>query len=300
MIICRGSMALCDLCLSVPFLSLPSLPSSLDAISTVARISELKQVGFSSRPGEDIQNEAKEGRCPFGFAFHRDLSGLESSANSCCLCKIVHAGVRAWLDMWEHAAANDKAFVEFQRGNHPIPTDQQLWLTACSNRQQGFYVWAQNPANKSWFYLLTVIGFSVESSEYFDVSYMQGFLKSTKQIFAANPLAEIFPARPLVQDSASIFNLDLVATWLRRCAEGHTNEECSKSSTKLPTRVLDVGVVGDIIRLVDGDQYEGKYAALSYCVRSVQMSYIATLHDAQLTFQFGYPVGKLPSFHYVA
>lgn len=133
-------MALCDLCLSVPFLSLPSPPAALNITSTVACNEEAKQVGFWSRPLEDTPNEAEELRRPFGFAFHRDLSRLESSANSCSLCKVVHAGVRTWLDMWDDAAANDTPSIDFQRGNQPIPTDQQLWLTARSNRQQGFFV----------------------------------------------------------------------------------------------------------------------------------------------------------------
>lgn len=169
-------MALCDLCLSVPFLSLPSPPAALNIISTVACNEETKQVGFISGPEEGIKNDAEELEGPFGFAFHCDLSRLESSANSCSLCKIVHAGVRTWLDMWHDAAANNNASIEFQRGNEPIPTDQQLWLTACPRPQQGFYVWAQNPARKAWFYLLTVVGFSVESSECFDVLYMEGLL----------------------------------------------------------------------------------------------------------------------------
>lgn len=154
-------MALCDLCLSVPFLSLPSPPPGLNSLSTFANNEETIQVG--------IRKESEETRGPFGFAFHRDLNGLESSANSCALCKIVHTGVRAWLDTWNDAATNDKVFIEFRRDSQPIPTNQQLWLTACSNRQQGFCVWAQNPARKSWFYMLTVVGFSVESSQYLDV-----------------------------------------------------------------------------------------------------------------------------------
>lgn len=173
-------MALCDLCLSVPFLCLPSPPAALKGITTVAGNEETKQVGFVSRPQQDIPDEAEELKRPFGFAFHRDLSRLESSANSCSLCKIVHAGVRTWLDMWDDAAASNTPSDEFQRGNQPIPTDQQLWLTARSKYQRGFYVWAQNPARKAWFYLLTVVGFSVESSECFNVFYMQEILKSTK------------------------------------------------------------------------------------------------------------------------
>lgn len=268
-------MALCDLCLSIPFLSLPSTPR-VRSISTVAGNEEAKQVSFSSRPGEDIQNEAEETRGPYGFAFHRDLNGLESSAKSCPLCKVVNAGVRAWLDMWNDAATNNKVFIEFHRASQPIPTDQRLWLTACSNRQQGFYVWAQNPAEESMFYLLTIVGFSVESSRCLDVLYILIFLNRTEGTFAANSLAEVFPTRPLVRDSASVSNQDLVAAWLRRCAEGHKNKECSKLSTTLPTRVLDVGFAGDIIRLVDGGQYKGKYAALSYCVRTSKRLYRAT------------------------
>lgn len=174
-------MALCDLCLSVPFLSLPSTPL-VRSSRAVTSNEEIQQASFSPEPGEDIQNEAEEARGPFGFAFHRDLNGLESSAKSCPLCKIVHAGVRAWLDIWNDAATNDKAFIELRMDDHPIPTHQQLWLTARSNGQQGFCVWAQNPAEESMFYLLTVVGFSVESSQCLDVLYIPIVFNSTKPI----------------------------------------------------------------------------------------------------------------------
>lgn len=173
-------MALCDLCLSVPFLSLPSPPSGLDAIGKGPGRQELYQASFSSEPGENIQNEAGETRGPFGFAFHRDLSGLENSAKSCPLCKIVNAGVRAWLDISNDAATN-KHFIEMHKDSQTLPTNQQLWLTACSKPQQGFFVWTQKPARDSTFYLLTVVGFSVESSQYLDVLYILIVFFSTKR-----------------------------------------------------------------------------------------------------------------------
>lgn len=173
-------MALCDLCLSVPFLSLPPLPLWADLISTFSDNEETIEVGFLSGTGEDVQDETEETRGPFGFAFHRDLNGLESSANSCPLCKIVHTGVRAWLEMWNDAASDDKVFIEFHRDSRPIPTDQQLWLTARSHRQPGFCVWAQNPVERSWFYLLTIVGFGVESSQCLGVFYILISLNSTK------------------------------------------------------------------------------------------------------------------------
>lgn len=37
----------------------------------------------------------------------------------------------------------------------------------------------------------------------------------------------------------------------------------------LPTRILDVGVDGDTIRLVDGLRKTGLYVCLSYCVREL-------------------------------
>lgn len=148
-------MGLCDLCLSIPYLSLPSLPPKLDSISHDAGKEKFIEVDFSSG-----MKEGAEARDPFGFAFHRDLNRLGNSASSCPLCKLVYAGVRAWSDMTKDAAAND-----FRRTRQAILTDQQLWLTSCSNGQQGFYVWVKKPTRKWAFYLLTVVGFSVESSQ---------------------------------------------------------------------------------------------------------------------------------------
>lgn len=120
-------------------------------------------------------------------------------------------------------------------------------------------------------------------------------------IITENPLAGIFPARPLIRDSGSSYNLDIVATWVARCTEGHKNEawDCSKTSTILPTRVLDVGITGGIIRLVNGDQHQGKYATLSYRVGSVSNSSAFILYYVQLILGFNGLVGKLYPLHHV-
>lgn len=73
--------------------------------------------------------------------------------------------------------------------------------------------------------------------------------------------------RPLETDSASDQSLELVASWLQKCTSEHASGRCSEESTVLPTRVLDIGSHGDIIKLVDGTHQRGKYASLSYCVR---------------------------------
>lgn len=161
-------MSLCDLCLTVPFLDLPSPPSLSNNGFVVNE--ETKEGSFD--PEEDIQNEAGEILPHIGFPFHRDLCALERSANTCPLCQIVQAGVRKWIDIWNDAATNDEAFIKHSKHECPIPNGQQLWLTACSSRAQGFYVWAQVPTRKSSAYLLTAVGFSVESSQCLNVSHM--------------------------------------------------------------------------------------------------------------------------------
>lgn len=72
--------------------------------------------------------------------------------------------------------------------------------------------------------------------------------------------------RPLEPDSASSPSLDFVDSWLRKCTTEHHAGRCSEESTVLPTRVLDIGSDGDIIKLVDGTDLTGRYACLSYCV----------------------------------
>lgn len=72
--------------------------------------------------------------------------------------------------------------------------------------------------------------------------------------------------RPLELDSASDASLDFVASWLQKCTREHATGRCSQGSTVLPTRVLDIGSQGDIIKLVDVTDQMGKYASLSYCV----------------------------------
>lgn len=165
-------MALCDLCLTIPFLSLPSPP--LFPISS-ARNAELRE-GFSLE-GEEIRNGRGEIGVPIGFPFHRDLDALQSSAETCPLCEIVQGGVRAWIDIWDdedarcHSSSSEPSAF---RDRQPIPMGQQLWLTACANGAQGFYVWAKNPTRRvrPGLNLLTTVGFSVESSRYLSVSLM--------------------------------------------------------------------------------------------------------------------------------
>lgn len=61
---------------------------------------------------------------------------------------------------------------------------------------------------------------------------------------------------------------------MKECSEDH--QECLKEPSLLPTRILDAGAEGDVIRLVDGLHRTGLYVCLSYCVSSLS-SYIFLL-----------------------
>lgn len=155
-------MPLCDLCLTVPFTALPRLPQERRGMTTTADNIESTQIMFQA--GDEITSPHAELPDQIGFPFHRDLDALASSARSCPVCSIAQTGVQGWIDRWEDAAKNNKSFIEFSLQRDPVPTDQQLWLTACDDGEQGFCLWAKNPATTKYLNLLAAVRFYVEPS----------------------------------------------------------------------------------------------------------------------------------------
>lgn len=156
-------MPLCELCLTVPFTALPRLPQEHRGMTTVANDAENTQIMFQA--GDEITSPDADLPDQIGFAFHENLEALALSARSCPVCEIAQTGVQGWIDRWEDAAKNSKSFIEFGLKREPIPTGQQLWLTACDDGEQGFYLWAKNPATPKYLYLLATVRFFVESSQ---------------------------------------------------------------------------------------------------------------------------------------
>lgn len=154
------TMALCGLCLTVPFTALPRLTGERRGTTLLADNAESPQIMFQA--GDEIDSPDAELPHQIGFPFHRDLDALSLSARSCPICNIAQTGVQGWIDRWEDAAKNDKSFIEFDLQRDPIPVGQQLWLTACDDGEQGFCVWAKNPATPKFLYLLAVVRFYVE------------------------------------------------------------------------------------------------------------------------------------------
>lgn len=155
-------MPLCDLCLTVPFTALPRLPQERRGLFTVADNAESTQVTFQA--GDEITSPDAELPDPIGFPFHEDLEALALSARSCPVCNIAQAGVQGWIDRWEDAAKNNKSFIEFSLQRQPVPTGQRLWLTACDDGEQGFFLWAKNPAKPKYLYQLAAVRLYAESS----------------------------------------------------------------------------------------------------------------------------------------
>jgi len=152
-------MALCSLCCELPFASLPDPPSN-QSFARVNDNSELPALWLSSpNQGETIQSE------PLGFTWHKHLSALALSAESCVLCSIIQDGVKQWLSHFEEAGKNP-LFVEFHEAIHQVPEGQQLWVTKRYGDAPGMLVFVRNPVKSRVFvYLLTGVSFAVNDSK---------------------------------------------------------------------------------------------------------------------------------------
>ncbi|KAF7925692.1 uncharacterized protein EAE98_006917 [Botrytis deweyae] len=79
-------------------------------------------------------------------------------------------------------------------------------------------------------------------------------------------LAKRVPFRPLSSDVSSKESFDIICTWLQQCLSKH--EKCQNRdeiNQKLPTRVIDVQHEGQDPFLVETNQRNGNWVALSYC-----------------------------------
>jgi hypothetical protein len=76
------------------------------------------------------------------------------------------------------------------------------------------------------------------------------------------PLADIIPGRLRLSDSASELSFRRIINWVTSCEMGHP---CARSMTPLPTRVLDVGLQSQYVKLVETVDKPGIYTTLSHC-----------------------------------
>jgi hypothetical protein len=250
-------MALCNLCQQIPFASLPSLPEGQDGGCRVADNKEMPEIWWTRKSN----NEPAQLKGPIGFAWHESFNALAESAQAGCpLCTLVQTGVQIWLDYYREAERTDLGWIEFNKGDQPIPSEERLWLTKRFGGGDGFLVFARNPISKHRVrvYFLTGVNLSVDVD---------------------SVLASKFSLRPIERDSGSRKCLDTAASLVSNCIDKH--ERCATEVTPLPSRVLDVGSTGDTIRLMDCPSgLRGKYICLSHCWGSSE-----TLTTTQESYQ---------------
>ncbi|KAM0208015.1 hypothetical protein ACHAPQ_005709 [Fusarium lateritium] len=106
------------------------------------------------------------------------------------------------------------------------------------------------------------------------------------------PWNHVQPLPEICDDHLSTQGLGFINACLRTCLEGH--EHCRQDNPVLPTRVIDIGSVGeDYVRLVETENKgRGEYTALSYCWGS-QASVKTEIGNVE-SMKFGIAVKDLP------
>lgn len=248
-------MTLCNICLDIPFLSLPEAPPRGTGRYTWDQFGSIfDRVCVSNL---------------VATPYYENIADLAASDQSCPICFVVRIGVQRWREKWEKLP-NKRS--DSPWGIDTMPEHEPLVLTQCANGQQGFIVWSNDPVQKWTYEILAVVGFAVDEGK--RVCCLANFPNEAplepsdadKLMATASPLAAICPMRPFHEESGCKYNLDVAAAWVQTCCQEH--EKCRTGPGPLPTRVLHVGTAGDMIRLVDGSSMTGEYSCLSYCVSS--------------------------------
>jgi hypothetical protein len=151
-------MVLCTICSTIPFASLPPPPLPSGSIR-IADKDNLPELWY-----EDSKELATDS--VLGFKWHENLDALAVSANSCPLCDLTQKGAQAWLELYEDASNNDKAFVEFNKSHSSIPQGKQLWLTKRFGGGPGFIVLLRGRKNARRVILLAAVSFAVRTGRY--------------------------------------------------------------------------------------------------------------------------------------
>ncbi|KAK7523485.1 heterokaryon incompatibility protein-domain-containing protein [Phyllosticta citriasiana] len=256
-------MALCKLCLTIPFENLPPFPESPDHFR-VADQDDMPELWYGI-PGSRKSRDAPKD--PLGFPYHQNFSRLEDSAVTCSLCRLVQAGVLRWKELHGKALRTDRSFAEFRADKQPFPEKQRLWLTRRPSNSKGFVVLARNPTRLG-VYLLAGVSFGVKAGGFCHIQQLH--LICTDKLHPGTPLASKIPLRPVEVNSGTSTSLDKVKSWLEDCVENH--EQSTSGDPSLPSRVLDISPGGNDIQIVSGLGCSGDYACLSYCWGSSRAS----------------------------
>jgi hypothetical protein len=250
-------MTLCNLCSGIPFSDLPPPPSRF--ANWVWIDGNKETIQFWNEPGDLL-----------GRPWHRSLGTLAELAKpECLICNIVQKAVRDWVAYYDKAEKNQR-YQKALRNHDRVPYSAGLYVTGRIGGTPGFaifsYEFKSHPMGAS---LLAAIGFTT----------------------GAAGLSPSIPLPALDRDSGSSRSLDLAAAWVRECVDEHPN--CGGSSGTLPTRVLDAGASGDVVKLIETNASEGTYAALSYCWGN-SSSNLTTTRASYKARLCGMPLSDMP------
>lgn len=259
-------MALCQLCQSIPFTSLPSVPEGLNSSTRVGDKNELPVLFWR----DETKDEFLKLKDPIGFPWHKCFDELaESARTGCPICTIVQTGVQIWSDHYQEVERTNPAWHHFYKKSHAFPKEEKLWLTKRFGGGDGFIVLTRNPI-KNGVYFITGVNFAVD---------------------ADSAVTSKLLLRPIERDSGSRQALDIAASLVSNCIEKH--ERCAKELTPLPSRVLDVDSTGDTVRLIDCHaDLRGRYISLSHCWGSSET--LTTTQESYEAHTQGVPLSHLP------
>ncbi|KAI5919262.1 heterokaryon incompatibility protein-domain-containing protein [Camillea tinctor] len=179
---------------------------------------------------------------PPGFKHKCGIEVLYESALSCELCAIIHECLGKFIGVFTDYMQND----EIARSVRPFgsPGSFQLWLCARRQDAPGFLIYTDSSKNNDIFEVGEV-AFGVRNED--------------------STLHHKFPGRVIEDDPGTEKTLSRAREWLTSCQDTHPH--CRRSSTKLPTRILDVQSCRSdgMVKLLDTGEEHAIYATLSYC-----------------------------------
>ncbi|KAF2191138.1 hypothetical protein K469DRAFT_365318 [Zopfia rhizophila CBS 207.26] len=150
-------MGLCDLCQTVEFDDLPSLPAHYQETTrpwdSLMVFLSLRLIN-ARRAGES--DKVEEFSQPLGRPHHQSIEELKSAAECCSICSLIAQAVSQSLAALEEGKM-DARYVYHKR--HERAPDFRLWLAKRRDDCDGFMVVSSSDRYPSDVYLLAAVGF---------------------------------------------------------------------------------------------------------------------------------------------
>ncbi|KAF2742809.1 HET-domain-containing protein [Sporormia fimetaria CBS 119925] len=189
-----------------------------------------------------------------GFPYHTSFEALQEAAQSCEMCKAVHASMCKMNKLCEESQLQEiKDLVGLPCGPLYIYRRPRLEYSALQNfsHDNGFSVLSAATQHRNTAIMLTSFGFSVTQD---------------------SPLAGRYLGRRVPADPMHGEVYHGLRSWLHRCIHEHGHRKSEDMA--LPSRLLDVSYEPNSthsqVRLIENTESDVIYTALSHCWGSTQ------------------------------